>query len=254
MNCDRVFDILTRGPFPSGAPSDDRVERHLSACPACRRLAAALQPAIELFEEAITPEEGRDLPAYWGELFLAEQEELGPRGSTWRGGTTTGIATRLRRATGLDLETVRRTLPTAWRLAAAVLLGVCVGGLLRSADLSGSGARPPRVTEVVAQPNPEAEPTHVAAAMLPERSTERPDHADQNSPLVACVYAAKRQGDESVAIAAAMPNHGLGVATPARLQFACCTECHHHGNRIEPPLNVVDVAIVGRSCEHCHPN
>ena len=58
MNCDRVFDVLTRGPFPTGDPSDDAVEIHLISCVECRRLAEALRPALELFEEAVTPEEG----------------------------------------------------------------------------------------------------------------------------------------------------------------------------------------------------
>jgi hypothetical protein len=66
--CDDVFDILTRGPFPSGEDSDGPVERHLEICPSCRRLADALRPAIELFEEAIGPEESRHLPRYWGDV------------------------------------------------------------------------------------------------------------------------------------------------------------------------------------------
>jgi hypothetical protein len=28
MNCDQVFDVLTRGPFPTGEPSDEPVEHH----------------------------------------------------------------------------------------------------------------------------------------------------------------------------------------------------------------------------------
>ena len=65
MNCDQVFDILTRGPFPTGTPCDAGVEAHLDACGECRRLAEALRPALELFQEAIGPEESRDLPGYW---------------------------------------------------------------------------------------------------------------------------------------------------------------------------------------------
>src|SRR5258707_616664 len=65
MNCDQVFDILTRGPFPTGTPCDTGVEAHLAACRECRRLAEALRPALELFQEAVGPEESRDLPGYW---------------------------------------------------------------------------------------------------------------------------------------------------------------------------------------------
>lgn len=68
MNCDQVFDVLTRGPFPTGAASDSAVERHLTCCVECRRLATALRPAVELFEEAVRPEDSRGLPSYWGEV------------------------------------------------------------------------------------------------------------------------------------------------------------------------------------------
>jgi hypothetical protein len=46
MRCDDVFEILTSGPFPSGASSDDLVERHLHSCFECRRLAVALGPVL----------------------------------------------------------------------------------------------------------------------------------------------------------------------------------------------------------------
>lgn len=68
LNCDQVFDVLTRGPFPTGDAIDAPVERHLAGCHECRQLAEALRPAIELFHEAIEPEESRDLPGYHGSL------------------------------------------------------------------------------------------------------------------------------------------------------------------------------------------
>ncbi len=64
MDCDRVFIILTSGPFPTGADLDEHVERHLSDCPECRSLSEALRPAPELFHESLTPSESRDLPIY----------------------------------------------------------------------------------------------------------------------------------------------------------------------------------------------
>jgi hypothetical protein len=67
MDCDRVFMILTRGPFPTGAPSDEDVEAHLETCADCWRLAEALRPALEVFQEAVPPAESRDLPGYWGD-------------------------------------------------------------------------------------------------------------------------------------------------------------------------------------------
>jgi hypothetical protein len=67
MDCDRVFMILTRGPFPTGEDWDEEVETHLEACADCWRLAEALRPALEVFQEAVPPAESRDLPGYWGD-------------------------------------------------------------------------------------------------------------------------------------------------------------------------------------------
>ncbi|MBM4005653.1 MAG: hypothetical protein FJ295_20580 [Planctomycetes bacterium] len=68
MNCDQVFDALTRGPFPSGDASDASVERHLLACHECRQLAEALRPAVALFHESVPAHELDDLPGYQGAL------------------------------------------------------------------------------------------------------------------------------------------------------------------------------------------
>lgn len=68
LDCDQVFDILTRGPFPAGEASDGDVERHLACCHSCRQLAEALRPAVELFHEAIEPADCDDLPGYRGTL------------------------------------------------------------------------------------------------------------------------------------------------------------------------------------------
>jgi hypothetical protein len=71
MDCDQVFAILTRGPFPTGASSDELVEEHLESCGDCWRFAQALRPTEEVFQEAVTDEEGRDLPGYWGDARSA---------------------------------------------------------------------------------------------------------------------------------------------------------------------------------------
>jgi hypothetical protein len=67
MDCDQVFTILTRGPFPTGEPWDEQVEAHLETCTDCWRLAEALRPALEVFQEAVPPAESRELPGYWGD-------------------------------------------------------------------------------------------------------------------------------------------------------------------------------------------
>ena len=67
MDCDQVFMILTRGPFPTGEAWDEQVEAHLESCADCWRLAEALRPALEVFQEAVPPSESRELPGYWGD-------------------------------------------------------------------------------------------------------------------------------------------------------------------------------------------
>ena len=67
MDCDQVFMILTRGPFPTGETWDEQVEAHLEGCSECWQLAEALRPALEVFQEAIPPAESRELPGYWGD-------------------------------------------------------------------------------------------------------------------------------------------------------------------------------------------
>jgi hypothetical protein len=66
IDCDQVFEVLTRGPFPTGEAIDRSVERHLATCHECRALAEALRPAMELLHEAIDAEDSRDLPGYYG--------------------------------------------------------------------------------------------------------------------------------------------------------------------------------------------
>lgn len=73
MDCNQVFMILTRGPFPTGEPWDEEVELHLETCGDCWRLAEALRPALEVFQEAVPPAEGRDLPGYWGDARPASE-------------------------------------------------------------------------------------------------------------------------------------------------------------------------------------
>lgn len=77
LDCDHVFDALTRGPFPSGGDDDCLVEDHLRACSSCARLAAALRPAVDVLHEATGAD---DLPRYDGvtavEPFTARVMQL----------------------------------------------------------------------------------------------------------------------------------------------------------------------------------
>src|SRR5688572_25998475 len=68
VNCDQVFEVLTRGPFPTGEQTDEAVELHLAACHECRQMAEALRPAVALLHEAVSKEEALELPGYQGSL------------------------------------------------------------------------------------------------------------------------------------------------------------------------------------------
>lgn len=243
MNCDQVFDALTRGPFPTGNDSlDERVERHLAHCGSCRRLAAALQPAVELFEEAVSPEESSRLPAYWGELFAQSDS---------RPATRTRAPRSFRRVTSRRHRRprVRIRLEHFWRIAAALLIGMAVGGVMRAAldeeaqpgkplasrnhdrdhrvaswqALGMSAACGPMAMVGKARPQPHAVPSQAAGA---GRETVRST-------------AAAEVTDESSASA------GLEL-----VRQKCCTDCHHARGTVLVASGAR--TRIARSCELCH--
>jgi hypothetical protein len=91
MDCDQVFMILTRGPFPTGESWDEQVESHLEQCGDCWRLAEALRPALEVFQEAVPPSEGRDLPGYWGDARPSSSAVAELQRSSTRTALVTGV-------------------------------------------------------------------------------------------------------------------------------------------------------------------
>src|SRR4029450_2500789 len=132
MNCDQVFDVLTRGPFPTGDASDASVEHHLRACHECHQLAEALQPAVELLHEAISEGEASVLPEYQGVLArlndrvaVAEMESVEARRPSPLSvrrlmPTNDGQARRARRPSSVS---------TYARFTAALVLLVALGSL-----------------------------------------------------------------------------------------------------------------------------
>ncbi|MEX0613616.1 MAG: hypothetical protein WD738_21960 [Pirellulales bacterium] len=91
MDCDQVFKILTSGPFPTGEPWDEQVEAHLETCAECWRLAEALRPALEVFQEAVPPAESRNLPGYWGDARPVPEALAELTSRTSRTAVATGI-------------------------------------------------------------------------------------------------------------------------------------------------------------------
>lgn len=129
MHCDAVFKRLTEGPFPDGRDGDERIEAHLAVCPRCAELAEALTPAPELFHEALTPLENRDLPSYRGRYAGRGRVATGARLLLRAGGSSTAIAGAIKRLSTLASAPTtnlppRRDQPrSALRVEAALVLG-----------------------------------------------------------------------------------------------------------------------------------
>lgn len=237
FNCDQVFDVLTRGPFPAGEPSDDAVEQHLRACHDCRCLAEALRPAVALLHEAIASDDACGLPEYQG--ALAERRSPGrnmlsprplPRGM--RQLSHSPMISRPRPQADNLLKLVRLT-------AAAMLvvaLGILVYGF--SAAPTSSPAMPLAQRPAFAEPLAEPEPTadgllrlaslRLPAACLPNEHRPRsPQHA-------ALLIAALQNG------------------TLANLH--CCTECHHATAALHSAAlrSAVAITALTEHCRTCH--
>ncbi|MGH7137021.1 MAG: hypothetical protein ACREHD_14875 [Pirellulales bacterium] len=226
IHCDEVFDILTRGPFPTGAPSDGIVEAHLNHCQACRQLAEALRPAIELLQEAIAPEESDMLPCYGG---------TAPSRPAWTDGGRSPLTTKqlIRRPVVRVASTLRQKTRTwPWRSAAKFVAAACVGlalaGMLRQVVLSRD-----------ALGRSAAMPVAVAASwQLPVDGRQ---WAEQSGLNARC-----RESVEGYTIAAAAANQPLDEA----LGLTCCLGCHTA--RRDPALPANRISSFVLACQACH--
>jgi len=221
MNCDQVFDILTRGPFPTGAADDADVEHHLTACHDCRQLAEALRPAVELLHEAIEADECNQLPGYHGSLARAAEPRI-----------ETAVMTLVRQE---SVETTRpgtssrnnyySFMSASWLAAAALLGGIfCFAvwslaskGLMQVASENGGSAGVGALERF--QPD-ENGIKQLVALNLPD----------------ACFGAGGNRNPTS-------DPHSSAV-------HLCCTQCHATANKQRPPVK--SVAVLALSCELCH--
>jgi hypothetical protein len=128
MDCDQVFMILTRGPFPTGEDWDEQVESHLEVCSDCWRLAEALRPALEVFQEAVPPSEGRDLPGYWGDARPASAAVAQLVSATKKGTTAASGLPKKRNREYLP-QPMGRELPTEIFRAAVMAATLTGAGL-----------------------------------------------------------------------------------------------------------------------------
>lgn len=225
IHCDEVFDILTRGPFPTGAPSDGIVENHLGHCDECRRLADALRPALELLQEAVTPEESRTLPRYGGSS-TCEVEPWNHAASI--GSSKTLVATR-RMVVRRPAVLAARAWPWASsaRFVAAALLGLVLAGVLRHMGTSGAMLTAGRVKAA----------TWHAADDGDQWFRKQNLPADCRQPLAGLTLLAAAPG-------AAAPGPELTV------ELTCCLGCH---SAVDQKLYAsTAVSRFVQACQACH--
>lgn len=233
LNCDQVFDVLTRGPFPSGDPIDDSVEHHLRACHECRNLAEALRPAVAVLHEAVSAEQATDLPEYQGSLPLARPllrklsvERLSgpPRGSSLVGRPAARPLAR------------EHTQSNSVRFIAATLLVV---GLATWLWALVRGAQPLRPAAPIAQVmdsgwSPPRDGQPVSAGLLTLANLRLP---------AACLPLSHRPLSPEHAAELALELHDGKLAG-----LQCCTECHHAG---QPKGGIRAAAVARTTQEHC---
>lgn len=225
MNCDQVFDILTRGPFPAGEPSDAAVERHLCACHECRELAEALRPAVSLLHESIAAEEGADLPGYRGALWsVSDADRHADTQTVAAASIAADVSSRRLQRTGnqrrghssrLSSRTRATLLRTAGATTLAGALALLVVGLTA---FEGSGDGRPTDSTAASAPSDLAPPTTLASLDLLPRDCYR---------LTSAVRASR---------------HDAAL---------CCTHCHVQNSQGVPPLGD-HLVLVTRSCHLCH--
>lgn len=237
VNCDQVFDVLTRGPFPTGEASDEAVEQHLRACHDCRRLAEALRPAVALMHEAVSGDQALSLPEYQGSLPLPQLDDSPDDSSDVR-----SLGLGLRR---LDSQTPPLPKPpfdyaqliNGMRLLAASVLVVALGtlawGLLMSArnqdGIAGSPTRPaPFGGSIAGRPDEEGLRTLTMLKLTP-----------------VCFAPGQRL------LAAADAGTPLADAISGSDLLTCCTHCH------APAQSTAAVRVAGNdrfitSCSACH--
>ena len=235
VNCDQVFDVLTRGPFPTGDASDEAVEQHLRACHDCRRLAEALRPAVALMHEAVGGEQALSLPEYQGSLplpALDDEPEIPPR----------ALALGLRQLDARPQPVPRPSFDYAqlingMRLIAASVLVVALGtlawGLLMSARNQG-------VAGALNRPTP---PFAGISAARPD------EHGLRTLATLQLTSVCFAPGPRL--LAAADAGTPLASALASDELLTCCTHCHADGKSAGSVLVATNVRFT-QSCSACH--
>jgi hypothetical protein len=233
ISCDQVFDVLTRGPFPTGDPVDEAVERHLRACHECRQLAEALRPAVALMHEAVAADQAIDLPEYQGALPWTRPQRR--RLSVVRLAEPPAPQRPAQSvAPPKPPARVERRQPqwlSAGRLIAASLLIAGLGFWFGGAFSSPSLVSPQPAIQSAAEGVPSAQ------GLLKLASLKLP---------AACGIPLTHQPlslDHAAEIATGLANGSLDA-------LHCCTECHYAGAKQGSAVHLA--AVTQRNCQVCH--
>ncbi len=229
MHCERVFAILTRGPFPSGDVTDVAVELHLAHCLECRRLAEALRPLDETRNttqsESIAAERAKSLPGYRGDHV------------EWSAGGSieTRIAPSNRRRTSISRESFGGPSLSASRFAAAIVLGIVIGTAWCTINIP--------------QPASERRSSVAVASMGGfDASTESRVQAQLISTMA--LSPACRKDDLQIFVPMTRDSGLHLIENKLAIVNQCCTQCHAAGRT--PLLNNTAREIVIHSCNICH--
>lgn len=231
VTCDQVFDVLTRGPFPSGSADDDNVQRHLDACHECRQLAEALRPAVALLHEALPAREAAELPSYGppdADAGLCERADG-------------ALAARIRRMMDqIEIQPRRLAAQERWlyavRLVAASVLLAALGTLIAGIFQPGEGTRQMHVARGPAVMSGFHEPS--AEGLLRLTSLSLPAGCLPGAPATSSTVDSSAGQNDS---------RPLTVASG----HVCCTRCHAAGKE-GAVLTQRSVAALQQSCTACH--
>ena len=221
VSCDHVFDILTRGPFPTGQSSDEAVEQHLRACHDCRQLAEALRPAVELLHEAVARDESLALPEYQGSLPVASR-----RRSVRVADETRPLSLGMRKVHPRQPRGTKKSHINYARLTGAIRLlaaSILIGALM---TLAWGLVTTPHDSRPMAGPRPLLDQQGlITLASLKLPPTCFPEKLNATTPTERR-WAALEQA------------------------VACCTGCHAAGKT--HGLAGADIAVLEKSCVACH--
>jgi hypothetical protein len=235
MNCDQVFEVLTRGPFPTGQAGDDDVERHLRACHECRQLAEALQPAVELLHESLDPAQNADLPEYQGVLAVVESSVATADGPRPRPLSVRQLA-RLRVA---ERRQFALSYFTQFAVAAVLLMAIGMLGwnLITTAREANGDSR--LIAAMLAPGGGRAVTRLDDRGLVTLTSLNLPSKCFPGGALIDTTG-----GEHSGAATAAAP------AAMSRSELHCCLDCHGPGKASRPVGRTI--AAMQNSCVACH--